>query len=157
MFSAFYMNPFALGTPNLSNPSNFNAPIYGNASSGSQGGGASGYQGSSYGNPGGSSSAYGASSSQGGTGTGARRVLSYTAGPGFDYRPGGPSVAQSEVARVLARSTSLNPNRDIRVLVEGPVVVLRGTVASDHDRRLAEGLIRLTPGVREVRNELEVP
>ena len=27
----------------------------------------------------------------------------------------------------------------------------------DHDRRLAEGLIRLTPGVRDVRNEIQVP
>ncbi len=36
------------------------------------------------------------------------------------------------------------------------VVVLRGQVESEHARRLAENLVRLEPGVREVRNELQV-
>ena len=148
-FSVFYMNPFALGMPNQSNASNF----FGNASTGTQG--------SNYPFPMGSGSPLGGNLSAGstspGTGTGVRKVVPYTAGPGFDYRPTGPSVTRSEVEQVLARSTSLNPDRAIRVVVQGPAVVLRGTVASDHDRRLAEALIRLSPGVREVRNELEVP
>jgi osmotically-inducible protein OsmY len=36
------------------------------------------------------------------------------------------------------------------------IVVLRGTVTSDDDRRLAEGIVRLEPGVRVVRNELQL-
>ena len=35
-------------------------------------------------------------------------------------------------------------------------MVLQGVVASDKERRLAEGLVRVTPGVRDVRNELVV-
>lgn len=44
----------------------------------------------------------------------------------------------------------------IQVVVEQGVAVLRGAVASPHDRSLAEQLVRLEPGVRQVRNELEV-
>ena len=76
---------------------------------------------------------------------------------GVAYGRAGPSQLQSEVTQVLARSTSLSPTRDIQVNVEGPMVVLRGTVASPHDRSLAEALVRLTPGVENVRNELQVP
>jgi osmotically-inducible protein OsmY len=39
--------------------------------------------------------------------------------------------------------------------VEDKVVTIRGKVASDDERRLAEGLLRLAPGVRAVKNELE--
>jgi osmotically-inducible protein OsmY len=56
----------------------------------------------------------------------------------------------------LARSTALSPGRDINAALDGPVLVLRGTVADEHDRRIAEGIARLSPGVREVRNELKV-
>jgi len=42
------------------------------------------------------------------------------------------------------------------LLASGPVIVLRGSVATDHERRLAEALVRLTPGVRDLVNELEV-
>jgi osmotically-inducible protein OsmY len=36
-------------------------------------------------------------------------------------------------------------------------VILRGRVADDDERRLAEGMVRMEPGVREVRNELIIP
>jgi osmotically-inducible protein OsmY len=42
------------------------------------------------------------------------------------------------------------------VEVDGQTVILKGKVPSEDERRLAEGLIRLTPGVRAVRNELIV-
>jgi osmotically-inducible protein OsmY len=41
--------------------------------------------------------------------------------------------------------------------MDGSTVVLRGSVRDDHERRLAEALVRLTPGVRAVRNELTAP
>jgi osmotically-inducible protein OsmY len=157
-FSPYYVNPLAPGAPNLTQLPNFNLPIYSGNGNGSLQGGY-GLGSSNYGFPG--SNSLGANQSQGGTGygaaTGAKRVGNYSASPTFDYRPAGPSLLQSEVQRVLTRSSSLSPNRAIRVAVEGPAVVLRGTVASEHDRRLAEALVRLTPGVHEVRNELEVP
>jgi hypothetical protein len=80
----------------------------------------------------------------------------YTTSPGFNYRPAGPNIIQSDVQGMLARSSALSSNRDIRVAVQGPVVVLSGTVASEQDRHLAESLVRLSPGVHEVRNDLTV-
>jgi osmotically-inducible protein OsmY len=62
----------------------------------------------------------------------------------------------SEVQRVIGRSERLPSRDNIRVELEGPAVVLRGTVADEHEARLAEALARLTPGVRDLRNELTV-
>jgi hypothetical protein len=42
------------------------------------------------------------------------------------------------------------------VTIDGQTAVLRGTVATDHDRRLAELVARFEPGVLQVKNELEV-
>jgi hypothetical protein len=142
-FGRYYINPQAPGAPNASNSTNFWTPIYGGA--GAQGG-QPGYnqQPSNYSQN--ASNTYG---------TGTRRAA-YVVGLGSGFRPPGPGVTQAEVEQVLARSTALNPNRDIRVAVDGAAVILRGTVASDYDRRLAEAMVRLSPGVYEVRNLLEV-
>jgi len=40
--------------------------------------------------------------------------------------------------------------------LEGGSLVLRGIVNDDHERRLAEAVARMTPGVRDLRNELAV-
>jgi hypothetical protein len=174
-FYLYYANPMAAGAPNMTKMTPFGQAVFagnGNGSpqssyGGSFGGGMAGGYGSGF-------SGYGSSqlgsttptslgnlsatNSGNGTGNNSRRAAApnYTTSPGFDYRPAGPNVVQSDLQGVLARSTGLSPNRDIRVAVEGPAVVLRGTVASEQDRRLAEGLVRLTPGVHEVRNELTV-
>jgi hypothetical protein len=163
-FSAYNVNPLAPGAPTLTRVPDFTSPISAGTGTGNLAGG--GYGGSGYGGGGGlgslsaGSSGYGSnlSATPTGTGSGNRRTAYpyYTASPTFDYRPAGPNVIQSEVRGVLARSASLSPNRDIRVTLEGPAVVLRGTVPSEQDRRLAEALVRLTPGVHEVQNKLEV-
>jgi osmotically-inducible protein OsmY len=63
---------------------------------------------------------------------------------------------QTDVQGILARSSSLSNGRDIQVAADGTVLVLRGRVASERDRRLAEGLALMSPGVYEIRNELQV-
>lgn len=63
------------------------------------------------------------------------------------------SVDLSTRLRSLPGTTSASP---IAVAVEGRTVVLRGLVATDHDRVLAERVARLEPGVSRVVNELEV-
>jgi osmotically-inducible protein OsmY len=63
---------------------------------------------------------------------------------------------QSELRDLVARSSAFAQLSDVQVHVDGQAVVLKGEVADDRERRLVEGMIRLTPGVREVRNELEV-
>jgi osmotically-inducible protein OsmY len=57
---------------------------------------------------------------------------------------------------VVARSSSVSVPANVKVDVDSGVVVLRGQVVDDDERRHVENLVRLSPGVREVRNELEV-
>jgi hypothetical protein len=45
----------------------------------------------------------------------------------------------------------------VQVDVDGRNVTLRGTVRDDEEARLVEGLVRLTPGVFGIRNELTFP
>jgi hypothetical protein len=109
----------------------------------------------------------GATGSIGGTGTatattlgassiGVRRAPQYTTTLGFQPRFEPQVRVQANVQQYLARSERLPSRGDIRVEVDGPTVVLRGAVADEHERRLAEALARLTPGVRDLRNELSV-
>jgi hypothetical protein len=44
----------------------------------------------------------------------------------------------------------------LAVKLQGQTAILEGEVATDHDRRVAEQLVRLEPGVWEVRNLLIV-
>jgi len=156
-FSAYYVNAFAPGAPGVSSLSAFNVPIY---SGNLQGGGNALGSSSGFPSPFNNASPLGnipANLSSGNLATAGRRLPSYTAVAAFAYRPAAPNQLQRDVTGVLARSTALSPDREIQVVVEGPVVVLRGTVPSEGDRRLAESLVRLSPGVGDVRNELQVP
>jgi hypothetical protein len=67
-----------------------------------------------------------------------------------------PEVARQDLQDVLAHSSSLPSKDRIQVAMQGEVIVLRGAVADDHERQLAELLIRLSPGVHDVRNDLQV-
>ena len=66
------------------------------------------------------------------------------------------SVLQTELRDILDRSTSLTSQPNISISVDGRLVTLRGVVPNDHERRLAESLLRLTPGVGMIKNELTV-
>lgn len=61
-----------------------------------------------------------------------------------------------DLQQIIARSSSLPSKETIRVLTNGPVVVLRGSVASEHERRMAEALLRVSPEVTDVRNDLTI-
>jgi hypothetical protein len=87
---------------------------------------------------------------------GVRRAPNYVVEPVFDVPErvlsGEP---REDLQAVISRSSRL-PSRDsIRVTTEGGRVVLRGQVRDEREKRLAESIVRLTPGVREVRNELQ--
>jgi hypothetical protein len=88
------------------------------------------------------------------SGIGVRRAPAYTTALAFDHQPRATEMVRGDLQAILARSSRL-PSRDrIRVTMNSNTVVLRGRVTTEHERRLAEALVRLTPGVREVRNEL---
>jgi hypothetical protein len=65
-------------------------------------------------------------------------------------------LLQTELRDILDRSTSLTSQPSISISVEGRLVTLRGVVPNDNERRLAESLLRLTPGVGMIKNELTV-
>ncbi len=70
---------------------------------------------------------------------------------GFAYRGLPPEVVADRISQQLAVLTS-----SIEVSVEGRVATLRGEVVSAADRRLAELLAGIEPGISAVRNELRV-
>jgi len=88
-------------------------------------------------------------------------------GPGFSLNLTGgarakpptprlPLTPREDLQHIIARSTSLGPTDSIRVLSDGTTVFLRGTVANAADRTFAEALLRLSPGVDRVQNELTI-
>jgi len=74
----------------------------------------------------------------------------------FDFTPPTPDDLNSELARRLESSLTPGRNGRIEVSVEGATAILRGEVASEHDRRLARLLLLLEPGISNVRNDLIV-
>jgi hypothetical protein len=68
----------------------------------------------------------------------------------------GPLKPREDLQQIIARSSSLPSKSTIRVMTNGSVVVLRGSVSNEAERRVAEALLRLSPEVLDVRNELTV-
>jgi hypothetical protein len=66
------------------------------------------------------------------------------------------SQLTAQAGQVLARSSALTSRDNIQVAMAGNAIVLSGVVASERERRLAEGLVRMTPGVYAVQNRLVV-
>jgi len=66
------------------------------------------------------------------------------------------STATTAVGRLIERVSQVRKLSPITVTQQNETLILRGRVATDRDRLLAESLARLEPGVWDVRNELEV-
>src|SRR5262245_19515023 len=87
---------------------------------------------------------------------GTRKNPQYSTTLAYDVPLIKPVLNRGELQRVVTLSPRLTAGNGIAVSVEGDTVVLRGEVGSDRERRVAEGIIRMTPGVRNVSNELRV-
>jgi hypothetical protein len=143
-FSSYYVNPLSmgLGTTSGRGGGGFTSPLYGNTSTATTGTATL------------SGSGYNSNTQVGGTSMGMNRQM-YGVNMGTPAQAAGGLVqARSDLQNVITRSSSLPSKGNIQVFMDGDVVVLRGTVQDDHERRLAEMLVRFTPGVRELRNEL---
>jgi len=170
-FAAYYSNPMAAGLvlSGVTSRTTFGNPLYANVNptttsglgstglGGSRGGlGTPGLGGSGGGFPGlGSAGGYGSGGYGMGT-TGVRTAPRYSASLSFAPATTAPSGLQTNLQRMISQSTSLQASRNIQVSMDGPTIVLQGWAADEHDRRLAEGMVRLTPGVHDVRNELQI-
>jgi hypothetical protein len=67
-----------------------------------------------------------------------------------------PERLRTDLQSLLQRSSALRGSGDIQLVVNDSRVILRGRVRTPRDRRLAEALIRMTPGVQDVQNNLQV-
>jgi hypothetical protein len=84
------------------------------------------------------------------------RAIAYTSQLRFATPAMTPVRMQTDVRAILDRSSVISNARGITVESDGAIVVLKGTVRDEDEARLVEGMVRLTPGVRDVRNELQV-
>ena len=82
--------------------------------------------------------------------------IAYTATLDFDAPVMSAPRMATDLRAVLDRSSVVTSAKGIDLLTDGQVVIMRGTVASAREAKTAEGIIRLTPGVRGVRNELKI-
>jgi len=173
-YGTFYANPFALGLVSSGSSASsssagsryvrpypvqlsFGQPLYnttgttGTASISRGGlGGASGFGSGST-----STSTFPGVSSQG-----IRRAPSYLVETAIDEPPARAraQTIRADLQSVIAGSSRLPSRGNIRVTTDANgAVILRGRVRDDRERRMAESLVRLTPGVYRVRNELRVP
>ena len=87
---------------------------------------------------------------------GVARTAQYITEPRFKYNPRTLSNVEADVRSALRTSSRVESKDNIRVAMDGAVVVLRGTVADPDERTVVEDMVRLTPGVNDVRNELAV-
>jgi BON domain len=92
----------------------------------------------------------------GGMNSSATPQVSYTAMVRFAPAPVISPTFRADLQGVIGRSSAIRVPGNVRVEAVGDTIVLRGKVADEDERRLAEGLIWLEPGVNNVRNELEV-
>lgn len=74
----------------------------------------------------------------------------------FRPTPIAPSKFQADLQGIVSRSSMITTPDTVRVVIVDDAVVLRGVVADEDEKRLVEGMVRLEPGVHEVRNELAV-
>ncbi len=168
-------SPLGLGA-GLSQKSSFGSPIVGSTggtSSGSgqsrggatRGGATMGGMGASSMRSGRSSGGMSGSSTPGSMAGANERIAVYMTETSFDS----PALRErstvtgmvaprvlTEVQGTFARSGRFQGESAITVLNQGSVIVLRGKVATDKDRRVAESMVRLSPGVRQVLNEIEI-
>lgn len=175
-FKQYYSNPLQFGYSNVSSAT-FGDPLYtstilGTTSSGSTGGGAGRQTGAA-----GRTGANARGGASGGSTTGAAatfvpsttpatpRSLPYTTGLASDLIPTQspiPGATQRNEMRTqlksyLVAAKNRLPTADkIDIVFDNELVVLRGEVNSEREKRLAANMLLLTPGIRGLRNEIQV-
>lgn len=94
--------------------------------------------------------------------SGTYRAPQYLTTLAFRYQRTAPPQLKRDLQGVISRSVRLPNRENIEVATEGRNVVLRGTIRretrreAEREKRLAEAIIRLTPGVRRIKNEIVI-
>lgn len=84
------------------------------------------------------------------------RPLRATMQIGFTRSAGASLRTTTQFERRLTKIPQLTVTGPVQVSMEGATAVLKGYVASERDRDLAEKLALLEPGIGDVRNELQI-
>jgi hypothetical protein len=150
LFANFYGNPYAMGITSGTGGTSgaaFGSPLFGNNNNTRNSTGR--------GTIGGLGSSNSASSNQSGIVIPIQSQMNYTALMRFPTHPVTVNRIQSELRLAIDRSSMVSTPGSVEVLVDkNDNVTLRGTVADAEEAQLIEGMVRLTPGVRVIRNEL---
>lgn len=87
------------------------------------------------------------------------RQIAYSAVVRFDAPATPPVQVLTDIRGAVDRTptTMLANPAAVQFQVDGRTVTLRGTVKNEDEARLVEGMVRLTPGVGLIRNELTYP
>ncbi len=85
------------------------------------------------------------------------RQIAYTAVLKFPTPAVVPTQLQADLRGMIDRSAMIGNPQGVEVMMDANAVVLRGAVKDEDEARMVEGMVRLTPGVRDVRNELSFP
>ncbi|QDU18913.1 BON domain-containing protein [Urbifossiella limnaea] len=85
------------------------------------------------------------------------RQIAYTAQLKFAVPQVPAPRLQADLRGMIDRAGLALPAGSVQVQVDGNAVVLRGTVRDGDEARVVEGMVRLTPGVGRVTNELSFP
>jgi hypothetical protein len=74
----------------------------------------------------------------------------------FDHPEPDAEQLSTSLALRLAKTSAIQTRTPIRVELQGRTAILRGAVSTEHDRDLAEQMIRLEAGIQAVKNEIVV-
>jgi hypothetical protein len=175
IFAGYYANPYYQGqitAQTSQGPGGFGNPLYSGGSLGGTGsarlntrGGTTGTAGRTAG-LGGTGGLGGRTGGLGGVGANNYGVMvplpvqiTYAAVADFPTQPVATPVLQADLTGMIARSVGqlANPAGVQVFTTDNNTVILRGTVQNAREARLVEGMVRLTPGVGFIKNELTFP
>jgi osmotically-inducible protein OsmY len=74
----------------------------------------------------------------------------------FDTPTRDPQKFSASLAERLAEAPALHWQTPSQVVIQGRTAILRGVAATEHDRDLAERMVRLEAGIEQVQNEIVV-
>jgi hypothetical protein len=153
---ANYTNPYAMGQPNSTSPTKFGTALYNVTPTVATLPGQTTGRGTATINQ-------NQTNTNGlGVGFAGKRPTNYTIGSisvgGLEQRsvnalPPPAAAARPDIQAALAQTPNF---QGVNVVMDGGTVVLRGRISDERDRRVAEMVARMAPGVREVRNEIVV-
>lgn len=149
VFASFYANPYSMGVSSTSGAGGFGKPLF-TATSTSSNTGRTGTTGTGR-------TGLNSSSTQSGILIPLRVQMNYAAELRFPTSAVAPPRLQADLRSAIDAGGLASPG-SVQVIADANNnVVLRGTVKDDEEKRLVEGLVRLTPGVGNITNDLSYP